>query len=41
MLQVKNLGKRIIWPFKDKETKDAMAQLGRLREALGMCNANL
>lgn len=32
--QIKNLGKKLLWPFKEKETKDLMAQLGRLREAL-------
>lgn len=32
--QVRNLGKRIMWPFKEKETKDTMVQLGRLRETL-------
>lgn len=30
----KNLGKKIIWPFKEKESKDIMVQLGRLRETL-------
>jgi len=32
--QFRNLGKRIAWPFKEKDTKDTMAQLGRLREVL-------
>lgn len=32
--QVKNLGKKVLWPFKEKETRDLMAQLGRLRETL-------
>jgi len=32
--QVKNLGRKLIWPFKEKETKDTMQQLGRLRETL-------
>ena len=31
---VRNLGKKIVWPFKEKETKDTLAQLGRLREVL-------
>jgi hypothetical protein len=30
----KNFGKRLVWPFKEKETKDMLAQLGRLRETL-------
>lgn len=29
--EVRNLGKRIIWPFKEKETKEALARLGRIR----------
>lgn len=32
--QVRNLGKRVMWPFKEKETKETMVQLGRLRETL-------
>lgn len=32
--QVRNLGKRIVWPFKEKETKETMVQLGRLRDSL-------
>ncbi|KFY35817.1 hypothetical protein V494_05576 [Pseudogymnoascus sp. VKM F-4513 (FW-928)] len=32
--QVKNFGKKVLWPFKEKETRDLMAQLGRLRETL-------
>ncbi|KFY37903.1 hypothetical protein V495_06869 [Pseudogymnoascus sp. VKM F-4514 (FW-929)] len=32
--QVKNLSKKVLWPFKERETKDLIAQLGRLREAL-------
>jgi len=32
--RVRNTGRRMAWPFKDKETKDLMVQLGRLREAL-------
>jgi hypothetical protein len=32
--RLRNAGKKLIWPFKDKETKDLMVQLGRLREAL-------
>ena len=31
---VQNFAKKVAWPFKEKETKDMMAQLGRLREAL-------
>jgi hypothetical protein len=31
---VRNLGKKMVWPFKEKETNDTLAQLGRLREAL-------
>lgn len=31
---VKNFGKRLIWPFKERETKDTMQQLGRLRDTL-------
>ena len=31
---VPNFAKKVAWPFKEKETKDMMAQLGRLREAL-------
>lgn len=29
--ELRNLGKRIIWPFKEKETKEALARLGRIR----------
>lgn len=29
--EVRNLGKRVIWPFKEKETKEALARLGRIR----------
>jgi hypothetical protein len=32
--EVKNFGKKLVWPFKENETRDTMAQLGRLREAL-------
>jgi hypothetical protein len=32
--KVKNLGKKMLWPFKEKETKDVVEQLARLREAL-------
>jgi hypothetical protein len=32
--KLKNLGKKMVWPFKEKNIKDLMAQLGRLREAL-------
>lgn len=31
---VKNFGKRLIWPLKERETKDTMEQLGRLRDTL-------
>jgi hypothetical protein len=30
----RNFGRRLLWPFKEKETKETMQQLGRLREAL-------
>lgn len=30
----RNVGKKVIWPFREKETKDAITQLGRLRESL-------
>jgi hypothetical protein len=30
----RNFGKRMLWPFKEKETKHTLQQLGRLREAL-------
>ncbi|KAI7786693.1 hypothetical protein LA080_002804 [Diaporthe eres] len=29
--ELRNLGKRVIWPFKEKETKEALARLGRVR----------
>ncbi|KAH7395501.1 hypothetical protein BKA64DRAFT_60668 [Cadophora sp. MPI-SDFR-AT-0126] len=32
--QVKNIGKRLLWPFKDKETKETIEHLVRLRETL-------
>lgn len=32
--EARNLGKKLIWPFKEKETKDTMVQLGRLKETL-------
>jgi hypothetical protein len=32
--KLKNLGKKIVWPFKEKEMIDLISQLGRLREAL-------
>jgi hypothetical protein len=32
--EVRNLGKKLIWPFREQETKDTMLQLGRLRETL-------
>lgn len=31
---VKNFGKRLIWPFKERETKDTMQRLGCLRDTL-------
>ena len=31
---VKNFGKKLVWPFKETETRDTVAQLGRLREVL-------
>lgn len=31
---MKNFGKKLIWPFKERETKDTMQQLGRLRDTL-------
>lgn len=31
---VKNTTKRLLWPFKEKETKASLQQLGRLRETL-------
>jgi hypothetical protein len=31
---VKNFGRRLTWPFKEKETKDAMQRLHRLRSVL-------
>lgn len=32
--EMSNFGKKLVWPFKEKETKDTMVQLGRLRETL-------
>lgn len=29
--ELRNLGKRVIWPFKEKETKEALARLARIR----------
>lgn len=29
--QMRNLGKRITWPFRDKETKDVLGRLSRIR----------
>ncbi|MCJ1430954.1 hypothetical protein MMC27_000304, partial [Xylographa pallens] len=29
--EVRNLGRRIVWPFKEKETKEALARLSRIR----------
>ncbi|KAA6408778.1 MAG: hypothetical protein FRX48_07121 [Lasallia pustulata] len=31
---VKNFGKRLLWPFKERETKDTMQRLGCLRDTL-------
>ncbi len=31
---VRNAGKRLLWPFKEKDTKEVMIQLGRLRDTL-------
>ena len=28
---VRNLGKRVVWPFKEKETKEVLARLSRIR----------
>lgn len=28
---LRNLGKRVMWPFKEKETKEALARLSRIR----------
>jgi hypothetical protein len=30
----RNFGRRLLWPFKEKDTKQTLQQLGRLREAL-------
>jgi hypothetical protein len=32
--EVRNLGKKLVWPFKQNETRDMLAQLERLREVL-------
>jgi len=32
--RMKNLGNKVLWPFKEKETRELMTQLDRLREAL-------
>jgi hypothetical protein len=32
--EMRNLGRRVIWPFQEKETKSTMSQLARLRESL-------
>jgi hypothetical protein len=32
--KLRNAGKRLLWPFKEKDTKDLLDQLGRLRETL-------
>jgi hypothetical protein len=37
--KVRNFGKRVAWPFKEKETKDMMAQLRRMREILSAAAA--
>ena len=29
--QVKNLGRRMLWPFKEKETKETLGRLARIR----------
>ncbi|KAL1882217.1 hypothetical protein Daus18300_000703 [Diaporthe australafricana] len=29
--ELRNLGKRVKWPFKEKETKEALSRLGRIR----------
>jgi hypothetical protein len=30
----RNIGRRLLWPFKEKDTKQTLQQLGRLREAV-------
>jgi hypothetical protein len=32
--EVRNFGKKLVWPFKEKDTKDMITQLARLRETL-------
>jgi hypothetical protein len=32
--RLRNAGRRIVWPFKDKETRDLIAQLGRLKDVV-------
>lgn len=32
--QIKNVGRRMFWPFKDKETKETILHLGVLRDTL-------
>ena len=32
--ELKNLGKKITWPFREKETNSAISQLARLRDSL-------
>ena len=32
--EIKNFGRRIIWPFQEKETKEALAKLARTRDHL-------
>jgi hypothetical protein len=33
---VRNIGKRLLWPFKDKDAKGTMTELGRLRDTLSV-----
>ena len=33
-IKLKNLGKRMIWPLKESETRNALEQLGRLKDTL-------
>jgi precorrin-6B methylase 1 len=32
--EMRNLGRRLLWPFKEKETKDTIKQLERLRDTI-------
>jgi hypothetical protein len=34
--EVRNLGKSIIWPFKEKETKDTLMKLSRMKQNFTM-----